>query len=314
MLSLSIIVPATGRQEELDSTLVSILENRPRNCEILVPHADSYHDPYELGDEVRFVRCSSNAIIDLYNAGICASRADVVHLLSSGSEVSDRWTDSPRERLEADTTLAAVSPKLQEPDSSVVVMGVRYGRGGSRRVITGRRSQRSLPKIDAPCLHAAFFRSAVLTTVGGLDGTLDDYYAEVDLAAELRRQQLKCEHDPDSGVVGLLTRRAEGFRTARQMEQVYWRHAAAHGRLVSLLLHVTTIATQMVPQLVSPRVLASGCGHLVGTAECLIRGSNQKTLSSDTSTVEPSSTIRLHVPEADDADASNKMDANRRGA
>lgn len=313
MLSLSIIVPATGRQEELDNTLVSVLENRPKDCEILVPHSDSYHDPYDLGDEVRFVPGSSEAVVDLYNAGIRASRADVIHLLGSGSEVSPGWADSPRVRLAQDAELVAVSPKLQRLPSTTPVVGVTYRRGGSRRVIAGRRSSSSTPPIDAPCLHAAFFRNRVLNALGLLDASLDEFYAEVDLAARMRRLQLKCEHDPDSNVKGILTRRSRGFQAARQMERVFWRHAGANGRLSSLVLHVAAVTGHLFPQIISPHGITSSFGHLFGTAECLMRGPGQLPAASATSAGEESLTIRLHIPRKHEAEMA-EVSVNRRGA
>ena len=55
MPRLSIVIPVLGDPQQLDDTLLSVLENRPANCEILVVHNQPYHDPYNLSDEVRFV-------------------------------------------------------------------------------------------------------------------------------------------------------------------------------------------------------------------------------------------------------------------
>jgi len=62
---LSIVIPATGTQEQLDQTLVSVLENRPSDCEVIVPHAFDYKDPYDLHDEVTFVGSAAENLVSL---------------------------------------------------------------------------------------------------------------------------------------------------------------------------------------------------------------------------------------------------------
>ena len=51
---LSIVIPALASVEALERTLVSVLEKRPADCEIIVVLNTSYDDPYQLTDEVHF--------------------------------------------------------------------------------------------------------------------------------------------------------------------------------------------------------------------------------------------------------------------
>ena len=55
MPRLAIIISAVGSIEALENTLVSVLENRPADCDVVVVHSKPYSDPYELKNEVRFV-------------------------------------------------------------------------------------------------------------------------------------------------------------------------------------------------------------------------------------------------------------------
>ena len=55
MFSLSIIVPFTGQTESFETTLASVLQNRPARAEVIVAHAGRYDDPWGLKDEVQFV-------------------------------------------------------------------------------------------------------------------------------------------------------------------------------------------------------------------------------------------------------------------
>ena len=55
MPKLSILIAAHD-ETSWRASLVSVLQNRPADCEIVVVHDESYHDPYDLAGEVRFVR------------------------------------------------------------------------------------------------------------------------------------------------------------------------------------------------------------------------------------------------------------------
>ena len=56
MPRLSIIIPALGNSARLESTLVSVLENRPLDCDIIVVHTGEYNDPYDLAGEIHVAR------------------------------------------------------------------------------------------------------------------------------------------------------------------------------------------------------------------------------------------------------------------
>ena len=92
MPGLSIIILGWDRPEHFEDTLASVLQHRPEDCEILVVHAESYDDPYDLGDEVRFIAapagCSRAAQLNL---GIRESRGEVVHWLAGGLTVEEDW-------------------------------------------------------------------------------------------------------------------------------------------------------------------------------------------------------------------------------
>ena len=58
MPRLSIVVFCFHDSQLLEETLVSVLQNRPDNSEVLVMHDGTYEDPYDLVDEVRFIEAS----------------------------------------------------------------------------------------------------------------------------------------------------------------------------------------------------------------------------------------------------------------
>ena len=82
MPRLSIVIPVWGNLHLLEDTLVSVLENRPAHCEIIVVLDGPYDDPYQLTDELSYVLAPSGAsLAESANLGIAASEAPVVHLL-----------------------------------------------------------------------------------------------------------------------------------------------------------------------------------------------------------------------------------------
>ena len=71
MPRLSIIIPHRNNDQRLEETILSVLENRPRDCEVIVVHDGSYRDPYDLGDEVVYVQEEPNSsAVELLNAGL----------------------------------------------------------------------------------------------------------------------------------------------------------------------------------------------------------------------------------------------------
>ena len=66
---LSIVIPCLGGAADFDGTLVSVLQNRPADCEVLVLHTEPYDDPYGLRNEVRFME-SRGSLVDLLNVAV----------------------------------------------------------------------------------------------------------------------------------------------------------------------------------------------------------------------------------------------------
>ena len=132
MPRLSIVIPVLGDPQQLDDTLLSVLENRPANCEILVVHNQPYRDPYNLSDEVRFVEAPRGAgAVECLNRGLAASRSPVVFVLSCGVEVCPGWADAGLRHF-GDPAIAAVAAVVLDRDDrgKIVSAGLGYLGGG----------------------------------------------------------------------------------------------------------------------------------------------------------------------------------------
>ena len=71
MSRLAIVISAVSGVEPLESTLVSVLENRPRDVEIIVVANFAYDDPYDLAGEVRIMAAPGNSDFALREPGHC---------------------------------------------------------------------------------------------------------------------------------------------------------------------------------------------------------------------------------------------------
>jgi hypothetical protein len=244
---LTILIPCVGGAAEFDATLVSVLQHRPDDCEVLLVHTEPYDDPYDLTGEVNFFRVDdSTNLVQLINEGVNAADGQIVHLLGCGLEVTEGWTDAAVERFD-EADVAAVSPLVLDSDrETLVAAGVRWTAGGARRVVADSRilhggSARLRAGIEGPTLAAGFYRREVMQALGGFDANLDERYADVDLALAIAALDLRSICEPASRVVQTSAAgddlRRWPFSRGRSAERLFWRHAEARGKLPSLVMH-----------------------------------------------------------------------------
>jgi hypothetical protein len=269
VLKLSIIVPADGAQQDLDNTLVAVLENRPAHCEIVVPHADTYRDPYDLSDEVRFVASPDATLVSLVNAGIRASQGEIVHVLGAGTIATPNWTDPVLARFEQTQDLAAVAPLLmdaQRPDR-IAAAGVRYATGGDKRWVGYGARVSTRPRryrIDGPALQAAFFRRKTLLKIGPFHDGYGSYHVDSDYAARLRLAGLGCEHVGESRLLTSLPKTPRGYRAGRQAEYLYRAHRDHFGAVGPRVAHAWHVTWTTLGSIPSPAALTTLCGRVHG--------------------------------------------------
>lgn len=119
---LSIVVPIGRDLAAFERTLISVLENRPPSCEILVAHDGSYDDPFDLCDEVEFVVADSGNFVNLVSTAALLARGCYVHILADGVRATTTWVDAALEKFEhADA--GAVAPVIREAASQQIIAG-----------------------------------------------------------------------------------------------------------------------------------------------------------------------------------------------
>ncbi len=231
MPRLSIIVPHRHHDARLEATLLSVLENRPDDSEIIVVHDGSYSDPYRLDDEVIFIaeQPASNTL-QLLNAGLMASCSPAVCVLLDGHTVSADWSESPLNRLLGEETAAVAVPiaSTRNPSSrrasahGIDARLLRPGMAQSGRVeLTSGRGD-----CIGPLLACGFYRRKVLLALGGWNDALDEHTADVELALALRALGFNCLRDDSLAAVN-------DSGQSRRLSSAAWKQlaslAAAHG-------------------------------------------------------------------------------------
>lgn len=259
MLRLSIIIPYFGELSLFESTLASVLQNRPGGCQILVAHRGDYQDPWNLGEEVEFLTQRADAtLLDLVNAGLHEARAEVFHVLLAGTEVNEGWTIPVLSHF-AYPRVGAVAPLLTRSadPQQVLARGLRVNHHFDRVVVDqqspldARNPQRATTNdlVHGPLLSAAFYRTDALLDIGGFDPLLGAEFSDADVATTLKTIGYRCVHEPACRLqVPQLSTTPWSSTTGRQAERLYWRHtehlglSARIGRSLSTLVRTCTQA------------------------------------------------------------------------
>jgi hypothetical protein len=260
---LSIVIPVLNKLNKLEDTLVSILENRPPNCQIVVVLNEPYADPYQLHDEVCFVEAAGDAdLVKSINFGLTNCHSPIVHILSCGMEVSPGWTDAVLPHF-ADPEVGAVAPLvIQRQDrNKAVSAGVGYRAGGAaRRLGYGKSpSEASLDKenIFGADVLAAFYRRSAWDAVCGLNPAIDGHLSGVDLALALKFAGFQCVSEPKCKMYVDLEDAVGANRLGggRAAERLFWTWASRMGWRRALFGHAFLLVEEFLESVVRPSTL-----------------------------------------------------------
>jgi GT2 family glycosyltransferase len=259
---LAIVISSVGKIDALESTLVSVLENRPSDCEIVVALDQPYSDPYELKDEVRFVAPRSRVSwVGQVNAALSVTRAPFVHLLAAGCQVSEGWIDEALARF-GDRQVGSVAPLIVDIDDPerVVAAGIGYRPSGARYLVGHGRPWNAIAStapIVGPSGIGAFYRKAALDFIGGFSHQLGMQTADIDLALMLNRAGFSTTFEPRSRILAAadVDPRESAFCKALYSERLFWRNLVGGGRAKALTVHAGLVALEMLTSLPRPRAL-----------------------------------------------------------
>lgn len=286
MPRLSILIPCFDPAAELEDTLVSVLQNRPRNCEVLVVHTQQYSDPYNLRDEVQLLRVSGRvSICQLANSGLAAASGDVVHLLLPGMTATEGWTDDVLPHFD-DPEVACVAPLVVDASDSQKIASAGLQRGLlSVRKVNGAGAAVSLAQprrwnVMGPTLAAGFYRRSVLESLGGLSTQLADDLADIDLAESIQALGLLSLLEPKSRLIQQQGKSASkaSLLQGKSRELVFWRHAERRS-LVSKLMHPLEVLMELAHSLAGEgSAFSQLMGRMAGAASFGVQSSHRKRL------------------------------------
>ncbi len=231
MIQLSIIIPASrivSDSRDFEQTLVSVLENRPAQCEILVACDATYEDPYDLSDEVRLIRGASNPAWTTHaNRGLSQARGKIVSVLLPPVTVEDAWHCDASEFLtHSPVDVVGVSPQIHYADPATPASG------GVILAEDGQRCALDVAAIDQADMEttygtfgvdaqAGFFRRAELVQAGGWNEAICPELADVELNLRLRSLGYAFEFCPNSHVVGVAHLPQSSYRITRDLQRLY---------------------------------------------------------------------------------------------
>lgn len=275
MRRLSIIIPALGDWEALETTLAAVLRDRPTRSEVLVVTNEAYADPYDLRGEVEFIVSPRRAkIVELVNDGAAAADGEVLHVLCCGATVEDGWTE-PALRHFGDPHVAAVAPLVLASTcpTKVVSAGYTWSSGGNwaRWDSTQREHAESKSGTDwlGPELVAGFYRRSILAELGGFDEGLPAELAAIDYGLRCQRAGYRSLLDASSRLqmdVAALPR-SRAFVQGWHSERVFWRHLDERRRYRRLAAHAAVLFAETVRHLSAPLGVTKTIGRMLGSCD-----------------------------------------------
>ncbi|WDI44289.1 hypothetical protein [Bremerella sp. P1] len=192
MLKVSIVIPSVDNAHRLETTLISLLENRPSDCEIVVPHSGYYDDPYDIADEVRLIEVpAARNEVELLAVAWSMCKAPIVHTLAAGATVEEDWLEHALACFQR-CEVMAVAPQTHYSDSSEPVHGVLADD-------FGLRAAASATTMQAPMLQAGFYRYSLLAAVGGFCTRMEQV-ADLDIGLWVAEAGGACEVATESHV------------------------------------------------------------------------------------------------------------------
>lgn len=254
MPRLACILPVLGSPADMEPTLVSLLEHRPADCEILLVFNQPYSDPYNLAGEVRMLTAPPRAdLIDCVNLALQLVESPYIHLLSVGVTVTPGWTE-PALACFQDPHVALVAPAIMNADrpDELLAAGWRYAPANGATVETGgdlgseretlSLSERRSSMVVGPLWQAAFYRTMALELLGArIPRESGTAWWDVDLALMLRHAGYRAESALSSRVLvapAAIERTVPtGYFSGRCAEQLYRRNTAQADWVERYCLH-----------------------------------------------------------------------------
>ncbi len=263
MPRLSLIVPFQCDSQALENTLVSVLELRSSDDELLIVHRGEYQDPYGLqGNEAKVLETpASTSLAEQLNIAVQNATGDVLQVVLPGTVLEPDWCVD---------ALAA----FDELDVDMIALGVSGSGANSLQygfeadLIPQRRATGEASKIAGPLLAGTMIRRSAIECLGGwntkIPGDLIDF--ELCLMAKLLGLQ-----------VGVVEGSSVTCDESRSMVLSHYELGRSIGQLACAFSEISDSAIVIEPLvrrlghlasgLVSPKLAAERLGWVLGVRD-----------------------------------------------
>ena len=261
MPRLSIVVPHRHDDSALELTLLSILENRERDFEILIAHDGQYLDPYSLDqDEAILIESESGAsFTEQLNLAVASACSPVVQVLLPGCVVEQHWSDEAL-YLMKDKTVSAVCLPVADVSSNEIYLGLA-GDSLPHRRVTG-----SSHNVVGPLLCGGMFRKGTLKNICGWLEPCQREIAEVDFALMVSALDMRTEI-AQQVMIRAPKRVAAGQEAGYEIGRACGQLACAYASVEESGVVIDSLAKRLghlAGGLMSPKSVAERLGWVIG--------------------------------------------------
>lgn len=201
----SVIIPTWNGAELLAATLESLEAQTFRSFEVIVVDNGSTDGTVDRlsprHPDVRWIRFDENrGFAAAVNAGIHASRGEIIALLNNDAEAEPGWLGALVDALERHPDAGSVASRMLRFDDRTRIdsAGVQLGLYGSQ-IGEGALDGEAFGEereVFAACAGAAAYLKAALDDVGLFDERYFAYFEDVDIGARLQLAGYRCVYVP----------------------------------------------------------------------------------------------------------------------
>lgn len=283
MPRLSIIVPHLHDDSGLELTLLSILENRESDFEILIAHNGRYSDPYSLDqDEAILIASEADASFsEQLNLAVASACSPIIQVLLPGSLVDPHWCDESLYLLN-DKTVSAICQPVGDIASNDVYVGLLGDSLPHRRVTHSEQS------VVAPLLCGGVFRKRMLKNVGGWLVPCQREVAEVEFALLVSALEIEIDVARDV-TIRAPKRTAVGNEAGYEIGRACGQLACAYASIEGSGVVIDSLARRLghlASGLMSPKTVAERLGWVMGIRDRTFVGAIQSRLETASAAME----------------------------
>ena len=157
-MKISILIPILKNQADFELTLASVLKWRPDQSHVIVTHDGSYHDPYDLSDEVEFRKLRFVNWSRWFANLLPMVDSEFVCTIHPGFEVNEQWVESVSKHFTS-RSVVSVAPTFSAENADIRGL-VKHWNGHPKLCVAG--SHRA---IDSASRFAGWWRTDFLQQI-----------------------------------------------------------------------------------------------------------------------------------------------------